>query len=141
MKKTTIAYWIFTSLFAFFMLGSAIPNIMMMKMSVDGFKSIGYPAYLVPFLGVAKTLGVAAILIPGFRRIKEWAYAGLIFDLAGAIYSVIAVGMPPLSAIPIVVILLIGFSSYYFYHKKRHMRVVASQQLNRSNNPGLAAAL
>ena len=42
------------------------------------------PAYLISFLSIAKILGVIAILIPGFPRIKEWAYAGLMFDLIGA---------------------------------------------------------
>ena len=56
--------------------------------------ALGYPPYFTPFIGVAKLLGSIAILIPGFPRIKEWAYAGLVFDLIGAVYSQIAVGMP-----------------------------------------------
>jgi hypothetical protein len=43
-------------------------------------------------LGTAKVLGVVAILVPGFRQLKEWAYAGLVFNLAGALYSHLAVG-------------------------------------------------
>ncbi|MFD1407335.1 DoxX family protein [Kroppenstedtia eburnea] len=41
---------------------------------------------------MAKLMGVIAILVPGFPRIKEWAYAGLTFDLAGATYTFIAIG-------------------------------------------------
>ncbi|MEI9810089.1 MAG: DoxX family protein [Bacteroidota bacterium] len=36
--------------------------------------------------------GAAAILIPGYPGVKEWAYAGLLFDLVGATYSIIASG-------------------------------------------------
>lgn len=61
------------------MLFSAIPDIMMvpeaMQMVHD---QLGYPTYFVPFIGVAKVLGAIAILVPGFPRIKEWAYAGLV---------------------------------------------------------------
>jgi hypothetical protein len=32
---------------------------------------------------VDKLLGVVMTLIPGFPGIKEWAYVGLTFDLAG----------------------------------------------------------
>src|SRR6478752_3788151 len=91
MKKTNIIYWISTALFGAFMMFSAVPNIMVTQESIDFVTThLGYPQYLIPFLGIAKALGVIAILIPGMPRIKEWAYAGLFFDLIGATYSVIA---------------------------------------------------
>ena len=49
---------------------------------------------MITFLDVAKILGVIAILIPGYPRLKEWAYAGLAFDLIGATYAQIAKGYP-----------------------------------------------
>src|SRR5687768_6798357 len=97
MKKINILYWVFTGLFGAFMLFSAIPDIIVVPEAVDMISNqLGYPKYIIPFLGVAKTLGVIAILIPGFSRITEWAYAGLFFDLVGATYSAIAVqGLKP----------------------------------------------
>src|SRR6478735_3810081 len=93
MKKITILYWIFTSLFAAMMLMSAIPDIFANPIAVKGMHGdLGYPLYFIPFIGIAKALGVIAIVVPGYPRIKEWAYAGLTFDLIGAIYSVISVG-------------------------------------------------
>lgn len=119
MKKIKIIYWIVTGLFAFFMLGSAIPDILMMQLAIDGMHTgLGYPIYFVPFIGVAKALGVIAILIPGFPRIKEWAYAGLMFDLIGAIYSMIAVGTPAADWMPALLPLVVGVLSYVYYHKK-----------------------
>ena len=118
MKKTNIIYWITTGLFAFGMLGSAIPDIMVVHMAADGFRAMGYPVYLVPFLGVAKALGVIAILVPGFPRLKEWAYAGLVFDLVGATYSVNALGMPLVNSSMMIVLLVLGFVSYVYHHKR-----------------------
>ena len=118
MKKIKIAYWIFTSLFAFMMLGSAIPDIFSVPVAVEGFKKMGYPEYLLPFLGIAKLLGVVAILIPGYHRIKEWAYAGLVFDLLGATYSIYSSGQPAGSWIPMILPLALAATSYFFYHKK-----------------------
>ncbi len=61
--------------------------------TVEGFVHIlHYPAYFVTILGVWKVLGAIAILIPRFPRLKEWAYAGIIFDLTGAAASIAAVG-------------------------------------------------
>ncbi|WP_310106666.1 DoxX family protein [Algoriphagus sp. 4150] len=59
-----------------------------------------------------------AILIPKFPRLKEWAYAGLVFDVIGATYSQIAVGNPLTYTIFPIVILGIIFGSYYLYHKR-----------------------
>ena len=120
MKKTTILYWVFTGLFAFVMLGSAIPDILIMPMAVEGFKGIGYPAFLVPFLGWAKLLGVIGILVPSHPRIKEWAYAGLMYDIIGAIYSVAFVE-PVTTWLPMLVIPLVGAVSYLYYHKKQQL--------------------
>jgi uncharacterized membrane protein YphA (DoxX/SURF4 family) len=119
MKKTRILYWVFTILFAGFMLMSAIPDIFITPDVEKVFKGLGYPLYISPFLGVAKTLGCIAIVVPGFARIKEWAYAGLFFDLAGAIYSIVAVGTPFKDWAILILPLVIGVLSYVYYHKLR----------------------
>jgi uncharacterized membrane protein YphA (DoxX/SURF4 family) len=99
------------------MLGSAIPDIFSVPVAVEGFRQIGMPAYLLP-LGIAKLLGVVAILIPGFPRIKEWAYAGLIFDLVGATWSILASGQETGNGIFMALPIALGVASYVFYHKK-----------------------
>ena len=119
MKTTKILYWLFTGLFAFLMLGSAIPDVLSMPIAVEGMHNqLGYPLYFIPFIGIAKVLGVAAILIPGYPRLKEWAYAGLVFDLVGATYSIIAAGQPVASWAFMILPLSLAACSYIFYHKK-----------------------
>src|ERR1700761_2503932 len=117
MKKTKIFYWVFTGLFAALMLFSAVPDILVVPDAVTFMSQLGYPKYIIPFLGVAKLLGAIAILIPGFPRIKEWAYAGLFFDLAGATYS----GIARNGFQPGVLFMLLPFGllflSYGFYHR------------------------
>jgi hypothetical protein len=87
MKKNKALYWTITGLFLAFMLFSAVPDILVVPDAVTFMAHLGYPKYFIPFIGVAKMLGVIAILVPGFPRIKEWAYAGFFFDLIGATYS------------------------------------------------------
>ena len=117
MKKTNLFYWIITGVFAAFMLMSALPDILVMPDAVKVMSHLGYPKYIIPFLGVAKSLGVVAILIPGFPRIKEWAYAGLFFDLTGAAYSGIANdGFKP-AILFMVLPLAFLFLSNALYHK------------------------
>ena len=87
MKTRNIAYWTTTVLVAFFMSGG-IAQVMQVKATLDGFVHIlGYPPYFVAILGVWKVLGAIAILVPRFPRLKEWAYAGIFFDLTGAALS------------------------------------------------------
>ena len=87
MKTSNIVYWISTILFAVFMAFTAVPDILLVPDAVKFITDLGYPLYFIPFIGVAKILGSISILIPQFKRIKEWAYAGLFFDLIGATYS------------------------------------------------------
>ncbi|WP_194814022.1 DoxX family protein [Nocardia sp. XZ_19_385] len=61
---------------------------------VDTFAVLEYPMYFATILGVAKLLAVAALLVPRFPRLKEWAYAGLVFVYVGAAASHLAVGDP-----------------------------------------------
>ena len=93
-KTRNILYWTTTILIAFFIEGGGLAQVAHVKGTVDGFVHIlGYPAYFVTILGVWKVLGPIAILVPRFPRLKEWAYAGIFFDLTGAVASVAAVGV------------------------------------------------
>ena len=119
-KTINILYWVFTILFAILMLFSAVGGI---KPSADAIKlihdALGYPIYFIQFISIAKVIGSIIILIPGLNRIKEWAYAGLFFDLAGAIYSGIAVsGKFDPMMIMMLAWVIPGILSYYFWHKR-----------------------
>jgi hypothetical protein len=122
MKKANIFYWIFTGLFGLLMLFSAIPDILSSPVAIEGMHNgLGYPVYFVPFIGIAKLLGVLAILVPGFPRLREWAYAGLFFDLIGATYSIIAVGN--ISGVGFMILpFALGITSYVFYNRRRRLQ-------------------
>ncbi len=118
MKKINLIYWVSTALFCFMMAGSAIPNIISDPVSVKGMhEELGYPVYIIPFLGVAKLLGVAGVLVKGFPRLKEWAYAGLFFDLIGAQFSILAIGKP--DWVFLFLPIALGLTSYIFHHRRR----------------------
>jgi hypothetical protein len=140
MKKTKILYWTFTGLFAFMMFGSAIPDVFSASDAVKGMHgALGYPLYFIPFIGTAKALGVIAILVPGFSKIKEWAYAGLTFDLIGATFSLIASGASLANWAFMLLPLALAFCSYFFY-RKRLNTVLTTKQKTANVNTRLAAA-
>jgi len=118
MKAIKIAYWIFTILLITLMLFSAIASLKQNPDGVAMMKHLGYPYSVLTLLSIAKILGVIAILVPGFPRLKEWAYAGFSFDLVGAIYASLSLGDPVSQSLPIFLGLVFVFGSYIFYHKK-----------------------
>lgn len=136
MKKIVISYWCFTGLLSVLMAGGSIPDILAVPDAVALFDHLGYPSYLLPFLGIAKLLGIVAILVPGFPRIKEWAYAGLVFDLLGAMYSSIAVGDPVSSWIMFIIGFILIGGSYTLYHKRKDgtSRLASNKQQPLLNN-------
>ena len=118
MKNLNIYYWLSTSLVLFFMLPGSIMNIMQTPDWVAVFNDLGYPVYLLPFLGVAKLAGCIVIVLPQFKRLKEWAYAGIFFDLVGAVYSVLMVsGFDPGMSLMFVAIAAV-LTSYWLWLKK-----------------------
>ena len=117
MKKTNLLYWTFTGLFAALMLSSSIPDVLNLPDAVKFITSLQLPAYFAPMLGWAKILGVIAILIPGFPRIKEWAYAGFAFDFLFASISYFAVeGVVFFSFFPYIFLGILAVS-YIYYNK------------------------
>ena len=87
-KTSKIVYWIMTALVAFFIGSGGIAQVMQYFASPQGVVPIlGYPMYFFLILGFWKFFGALTILVPGFPRLKEWAYAGIFFDLTGAAAS------------------------------------------------------
>jgi hypothetical protein len=118
MKKLTMAYWLCTGLLAAFMALAAIPDLLAVPQAVALFDHLGYPHYLLPFLGVAKLLGSVAVVLPRLARLKEWAYAGLAFDLLGALYSHLSVRDPIGQWWGALLGLVLWAGSYALYRKK-----------------------
>lgn len=111
--------WVVTGLMAALLLLSAVPDVLQIPNALLVFRHLGYPPYLLLFLGTAKILGVIAVVVPGVPRIKEWAFAGLTFDVSGALYSHLAVGDPPAAWMPAVVALTLVSGAYIAFRMRR----------------------
>ncbi len=99
MRTKLTAYWITTGIITLELLAGGVTDLVhgrsvlvVGEPVLDVLQTLGYPAYLLTILGVAKLLGALALLAPGLPRLKEWAYAGTVFELLGAALSGLAVG-------------------------------------------------
>ncbi len=109
-------YRVTTLLIAFIMSVTGVSYLLGVAHFAESTRALGYPMYLMPFLGVAKLLGVAALLTPGFSRLKEWAYAGFVFNLLGAAWSHLAAGQ--YSHVPLALLWLgVLFLSYVTFRR------------------------
>jgi len=111
MNTRKIGYFAATSLVALAFLTGGAFDLSGAPAAVAGLAHLGYPAYLAPMLGIWKLLGAVAVLVPKFPRLKEWAYAGMFFDLTGAAVSHGVVGDPAGNVlIPLVLLGLVAAS-------------------------------
>lgn len=120
-KGRKIGYWITTVLTAVIFGVGGVVDLIAGPEIIEQLTALGYPAYLARLLGVAKVLGAIAILAPKFPRLKEWAYAGICFDLIGAAYSHTANGDGIDKIAPPLVFLLLALGSYFLRPSDRKL--------------------
>ena len=106
------AYWIATGLVFLAFLAGGITDAIGGDQVRDGMAHLGYPAYVATLLGAWKLLGAIAIVAPGLPRLKEWAYAGILFDLTGAAVSHASSGDPAGKVVLPLVILAVAAVSW-----------------------------
>jgi hypothetical protein len=93
MKAKSIAYWTMTILVALPIGSGGVGQLIQFRANPHGTVPVlGYPLYFFAILGFWKVLGAIAIFVPRYPRLKEWAYAGIFFDVTGAAASCAAVG-------------------------------------------------
>ena len=82
-----------TGIVAFFIGTGGVGQLLQYRANPHGVvPSLLYPLYFFAILGMWKILGAIVILVPRRPLLKEWAYAGIFFDLTGAALSCAAVG-------------------------------------------------
>ncbi len=116
-KTTKTLYWIVTVLLALAMLADGVAGVLRIKGGQEAMRHLGYPIYALTILGLAKILGVIALLQPAFRTLKEWAYAGFTINFIGAAASHAFSGDGIGMIAPALIVLAVLFISYYLWKK------------------------
>lgn len=121
MDKKTVGYWLATGLFCLVLGFSGFAHSTRLSDMVESMTALGYPVYFMTILGIAKILGVLALLAPALPLLKEWAYAGFSFNLLGATATHLFVGDPLAETLPPAILLLIGATSYLLRPTSRRL--------------------
>ena len=121
MNTKKALYWLSTGFLAFALAGAGLANLTKSPEMVASMSHLGYPLYFMTILGSWKLLAVVAILVPGFARLKEWAYAGIFFTFTGALLSHLGAGDPLTSAAPPVVLTIVAATSWALRPESRRL--------------------
>ena len=105
-----IVYWVSTALIAASGFMAAFAYLSGGQQAVEGFRHVGYPQQLRVLLGIAKPLGAIALIVPGFPKLKEWAYAGFTFAWIAAFVAHYLAGDGPMAFTPLVALGLLVIS-------------------------------
>lgn len=89
MKKNRIIFWVATAILIIWEGLMPLGTLLFARdYATVGTKPLGYPDYFAYTLIICKVLGVFAISYPKIpAKLKEWAYAGLTFNLIFAFIS------------------------------------------------------
>lgn len=105
-----VIYWVATGLVAVPSLFAAFAYLSGSPQAVEGFAHVGYPQQLRIILGIAKPLGAVVLLVPGFARPKEWAYAGFTFAWISAFVAHYLAHDGATAFVPIALLALLAIS-------------------------------
>ncbi len=129
-KMKVIGYWVTTILIALETLAGGVTDLMHGRTNlfsgprvVDVITSLGYPVYVLAILGIWKIAGAIVLVVPRFLRLKEWAYAGIVFELSGAAASQAVRGRPSDIIAPLV-LLALALSSWALRPPRRTLGVI-----------------
>jgi DoxX-like family len=107
-----IAYWVTTALVVFALGSGGAADVARIPAVIEGMTHLGYPVYFCVILGTWKVLGAVALLLPGTPRLKEWAYAGAVFDFTGAAASHLSMGDDASKLVAPIVLTLLTVASW-----------------------------
>lgn len=112
MNLMKLGYWIATAVVALAMVSGGSADFLLIEAVTETMDRLGYPHYFARIIGAWKVLGGIVILLPGLERLKQWAYAGIFFDLSGAFLSHLAVGDGAANLAPPLVLTFALIASY-----------------------------
>ncbi len=88
--STVRLYWLATGLFTLLFVVSIVLTLGDLPASYVSYERLGFPSWSIFFNGFAKILGLIAILHNKSRTLKDFAFAGFLYDLLLALCAHIA---------------------------------------------------
>ncbi len=123
----SVIYIASTAILVLEILAGAFMDLAHLPFVVQDVRSIGYPTYVLYIVGVWKVLAVPALLWPRLPRLREWAYAGVFFEMSGAVASHVLVGDPIGQYAAPLAFTFLTLVSWWFQPDRKTPRIVQSR--------------
>ena len=142
LNMKVIGYWTSTAAVAFVLVVDGVGGLLHGRVMLVGkpldevMERLGYPAYFLKILGVWKPLGAIALLVPGFPRLKEWAYAGTFINMTGAAASSVARGDDVGNSIWALIFAVLTLASWALRPQSRTLGVLFPAQDKQATKAG-----
>jgi hypothetical protein len=139
MRNKRATYWTATAFVACIMTISGVLAVTHAPPMMKALARLGYPPYFSNLLGAAKLMGVCVLLVPGFVKLKEWAYVGFAITVISASYSHLLSGDGPMALEPLVTFaaLVISYLNRPADHRPRQAesgrKMIASIETTQGN--------
>ena len=141
-KTRTIFYWATTVILAMGLLSGGLAQLVRRPETIEGLTHLGYPVYMSAILGFWKVCGAVTLLVPGLPRLKEWAYAGIFFNMTGAVVSHAVSGDATFHLIAPMFFVVLDIASWALRPQSRVVgTVVSSHSFSTFTNTGVVEAL
>ena len=121
MNPRTAGSWALTGLLALALTGSGIGALVRAESVVAIMLHLGYPTFVGPILGFWYIAAAVALVAPGLLRVKEWAYAGVMFAMTGALASHLFAGDGFAESAPSAVLATLTLASYLLRPNDRRL--------------------
>jgi hypothetical protein len=124
MKPKTIhhLYRAVTVLFAALLLMAGITEAVAHESGQQIMRHLGYPEHVMHVIGVGKILAAVALVQRRFPTVREWAYAGVTFNLLGACVARAAAGDSAGLILSPLIFLVVMFASYFLGKTSERLR-------------------
>ncbi|HWZ92840.1 MAG TPA: DoxX family protein, partial [Polyangiaceae bacterium] len=133
-------YWFSTGLLVLDLLAGGAVSFLQPAQTLSAMQHLGYPAYFASILGFWKLLGGIALLVPGLPVLKEWAYAGICFDLTSAAVSHAASGDAASEVAAPLVFAVLAVASYVLRPQSRTISALSAFEASEPEQQPNAAA-
>lgn len=117
-EKPSALYWVSTILVASILGCAGVLLLFRLDGSMKVIHHLGYPAYFATLLGLTRLMGAAALLLPVPKGLREWAYAGLTFDIIIVIFSILSSHIPAIAIVQPALVLIALQTSYLSWRKR-----------------------
>ena len=121
MSPRTVGYWAITGLLAVVLFGSGVGALTQQESLVEIMVHLGFPIYVMRILGAWYVSAAVALVVPGLPRVKEWAYAGVVFAMSGAFAAHLFAGDAIADWAPSLVLTSLAVASYVLRPASRRL--------------------